>query len=240
MVDLTVVVCVYNENPLVVDALRSVSAQSLDANRYELVVVDDGSTDGTVDLVKRTVDDARYETTILRNERNRGLVASANRGIGAASGTYVVRLDGDDSFAPTALETLLKAALSTQSDLVYSDRYELDVTTNQVTHVEALHEELFSLVAAGTLIKHDILTEIGGYRNMFWEEYDLYIRFLQESSTDPVHVEHPLLVYLRHGESMTADDRRVRDGWDELVECWGKEKLSEYGTLPSFITDDES
>jgi glycosyltransferase involved in cell wall biosynthesis len=240
MVDLTVVMCVYDENPRVVNAIRSVSAQSLDANRYELVVVDDGSTDGTVDLVKRTVDDARYETTILQNERNRGLVASANRGIGAASGTYVVRLDGDDSFAPTALETLLKAALSTQSDLVYSDRYELDVTTNQVTYVEALHEELFSLVAAGTLMKHDILTEISGYRNLFWEEYDLYIRFLQESSTDPVYVSQPLMVYAQHEESMTADDKRVRDGWDELVTEWGKETLSKYGTLPSYISDNES
>jgi glycosyltransferase involved in cell wall biosynthesis len=240
MTELSVVICAYNEASHIAGALGSVAAQTLSPDRYELVVVDDGSTDGTVDVVRQETADVTFDVTVLENHENRGLVPTANRGVRAANGQYVVRLDGDDAFAPRALARLLKRRLETGAPLVCSDRYEVEAVDSSVSYVRVSPEDIYSLVAAGTLLDRQRVIEVGGYQNVFWEEYDLYIRYLRDTGDDPVWVPNPLIVYLRHGDSMTADVDRVREGWAELLDRWGEETLRRYGTLPPDITAYES
>jgi glycosyltransferase involved in cell wall biosynthesis len=232
--------CAYNEASHVTGAIRSLESQTIDPATFELIFVDDGSSDETIAIVERTISNVSFETTILRNERNRGLIHTANKGLDHAIGEYVVRLDADDAFAPSALEALLRGAKLAETDLVYSNRFELDSDTGTVTYVDVDSSDLFSLVAAGTLFDRETAIDVGGYNDVFWEEYDFYIRFLEESGRDPVHVPRPLMVYLQHGESMTADDARVQAGWRELINKWGKQTLREYGTLPPDSTTYES
>ena len=95
----TVLVAVADGERWLETAVRSILRQSL--RDLELVVVDDGSTDATPDLLAR-VDDPRLRT--VRHEQRLGLAASLNRGLDEARGGFVARLDADDVALPTRLE----------------------------------------------------------------------------------------------------------------------------------------
>ncbi len=99
----SVIMSVYNAESTLVEALESIFNQTY--TNWELVVCDDGSTDGTRELLNRTVesiDDSRV--TILTNEINRKLAYSLNRCLEAATGELIARMDGDDISEPDRLE----------------------------------------------------------------------------------------------------------------------------------------
>ncbi|MGD9842293.1 MAG: glycosyltransferase family 2 protein [Steroidobacteraceae bacterium] len=97
----SVVIPTHNRVDRVERALRSITNQSMDD--YEIVVVDDGSSDSTPQYLVGVQSD-RCQT--LRNEPNRGVSASRNRGVAASRGEFVVFLDDDDEFRPTALTAI--------------------------------------------------------------------------------------------------------------------------------------
>jgi glycosyltransferase involved in cell wall biosynthesis len=238
MSKVSVVLCAHDEAATIRGAIGSVRAQTLDSDQIELIVVDDGSTDGTATIVERCTLDVGFQTTIICNEENQGLVRSANRGLHEAKAEYIIRLDADDAFAPSALERLVECAKSYRADLVFSDRYELDLRTNEVEYVPVSYADLFSMVAAGTLMLRDRLSEIGGYKEVFWEEYDLYLRYMADNRKS-IHIPRPLMVYVQHQSSMTANEDRVREGWRELTELWGLDSLKKHGILPHFVENDD-
>jgi Glycosyl transferase family 2 len=87
----TVLMAVHNGEPFVRQSLQSVLAQTY--NEFELLVIDDASTDTTPEIVRRLGDN---RVRLIRNERNLGQVPSLNRGLREAQGEYVARLDADD------------------------------------------------------------------------------------------------------------------------------------------------
>lgn len=94
---ISVVMPVYNVELYVADAIRSVLRQSF--TDFELIVVDDGGTDGSMDIV-RSFHDPRIR---IVSQPNRGLAGARNTGIAAARGDYVALLDSDDCFHPDKL-----------------------------------------------------------------------------------------------------------------------------------------
>jgi glycosyltransferase involved in cell wall biosynthesis len=95
----SIVMPVYNAEPYVGEAIRSMLGQR--HADFECIVIDDGSTDGT-DAVIRGFRDPRIR--YLRNDGNRGLVYTLNRGVQEARGRYIARMDGDDISLPERLE----------------------------------------------------------------------------------------------------------------------------------------
>lgn len=94
----TVLLAVHDGEPYIGEAVQSVLDQTF--TDFELLLVDDASTDETVAIVEGLGDE---RVRILRNERNLGQVPSLNRGLGEARGEYVARLDADDACLPTRL-----------------------------------------------------------------------------------------------------------------------------------------
>src|SRR5438128_1738567 len=94
----TVLMSVRNGERFVARAVRSILRQTL--RDFEFIVIDDGSTDGTSDILAR-FDDRRMR--IIRHEDARGLAFSLQRGVLEARGRYVARLDADDVAAPDRL-----------------------------------------------------------------------------------------------------------------------------------------
>jgi hypothetical protein len=95
----TVLMAVHNGVPHLAKAVESLLRQTL--GDFEIVVVDDGSTDGTREVVASYADP---RIRLVVNDRNLGLAASLNRGLSVAAGEYVARLDADDLSDPTRLE----------------------------------------------------------------------------------------------------------------------------------------
>jgi glycosyltransferase involved in cell wall biosynthesis len=86
---ISVVVCTHNRAEKLASCLSSLGDQTLDSSSYEVVVVDDGSTDATPEVAER------YAMRVIRNERNLGLAASRNVGVEATSGPVVAFTDDD-------------------------------------------------------------------------------------------------------------------------------------------------
>jgi len=106
----TVLIPVYNRRRFIVDAIDSVLAQTV--ADFELLLVDDGSSDGSQDLI-RGYNDARIR--LIQNPQNLGIAATRNRGIEAARSEYVAFLDSDDRALPERLAHQL-AFLDTHPD----------------------------------------------------------------------------------------------------------------------------
>lgn len=225
----TVLVCCYNGAETLSKALDSAVSQSLPPGEYEVLVIDDRSTDGTPDVIQRFIK-SFPNVRSLRNQHNLGLVASCNRGLAEAHGEFFIRLDADDVFTNGILESLAKPLTEGITDFVYCDRYEVSADEGQTRHVCVEPFNIYNLIAIGTMLRTKLLREVGGYRSLFWEEFDLYIRYLLKSGLPPVHVPEPLFYYSNHPGSMTADAMAVAKGWEELFGEWDLQTLRSFGT----------
>lgn len=218
----SVVVVTRNQAATLPEMLRSLGAQTLAPARWELIVIDDGSTDETADILRRKAPAAR----VLRRKESRGLPAGCNAGLRLARGKYWARVDSDDSVSPRWLERVL-GALEAEPSAVCAvpDRYETGGKNKRKVRSEM--ENLYSLIACGTLFKTAALRSAGGYRKFYWEEYDLYLRL--RSKGEFIRVPEPLYNYRKHAASMTGNREARRKGWRELAGVWGEETLRSAG-----------
>ncbi len=116
--NLSVVIPVYNEVDNVIEILRRVKAQKL-AN--EIIVVDDGSTDGTRNILKEL--DGKENVRVLLHERNKGKGAAVMTGLRAAQGDLLLIQDADLEYDPRDYPELLKPLIEDIADVVYGSRF---------------------------------------------------------------------------------------------------------------------
>jgi glycosyltransferase involved in cell wall biosynthesis len=120
MPTISVIVPAYNAEPTLEPCLRSAMAQTL--ADIEIVVVDDGSTDGTRSLIQRlAAQDGRIKPIAL--ERNGGVCRARNCALDAAVGAWIALLDADDTMRTERLERLLAAAEGLGADWIADDQY---------------------------------------------------------------------------------------------------------------------
>ncbi len=117
----SVVIPVYNEANTVAEILRRVQAVKL---KKEVIVVDDGSTDGTAELLAEYRDQqGREPIKVIRHTRNRGKGAALRAGFEAVSGDVVIIQDADLEYDPRDYRKLLKPIVDGDADVVYGSRF---------------------------------------------------------------------------------------------------------------------
>ena len=117
---LTVIIPAYNVDNYIERCIKSVCNQT--EKEIEIIVVNDGSTDKTKEIVEELQKNDRR--IILVNKENGGLSSARNAGIDLAIGRYICHLDGDDWIEPTAYEKMLNLAERENLDIVISDYYD--------------------------------------------------------------------------------------------------------------------
>jgi glycosyltransferase involved in cell wall biosynthesis len=220
----TVAVAAYNEEAYVADAIRSVLAQTRED--FELIVVDDGSTDRTAEVVASFGSDPRVQ---LIRQQNRGLARSLNTAIAAGGAPYVGLIDADDLWMPGYLEKM-GAALDAAPDagFAYTDAFWFDQTRNRFFR-QSMSEyagapsssprepEGFlrllirrNFVFGLTTMRRAALDDIGGFNETLaaCEDYELWIRFLA-SGYGAVRVPGRLAVQRDRGGSMSKEQRSM-------------------------------
>lgn len=191
---ISVVIPVYNGAAFVADAVASVRAQTVAAR--EIIVVDDGSTDATAEVVRGLGEDVRY-----LHQGNRGPAAARNRGVAAAAGDWIAFLDADDRWTEGKLADQLHY-LREHPDvvLVSGDMGEVDddgeILVESVLarhgqrerfqalngrHIPAAVRELLAanFIPTGTvLVRRDVLVEVGGFNPYlrYGEDLELWCR----------------------------------------------------------------
>jgi succinoglycan biosynthesis protein ExoO len=116
--EITVTMPAYNRADLIGRAIESVQSQTL--RSWELVIVDDGSSDDTLDIARAyAARDARIK--VFRNETNLGIGKTRNHAVRRSTGRFITPLDSDDWYQPPRLERLLAAADAHQADILADD-----------------------------------------------------------------------------------------------------------------------
>lgn len=114
MMDVSVIVPVYNAAEYLEQCIRSICAQTLQS--IEIICVDDGSTDGSLEMLKKLA--AEDERITVLTQANAGAGAARNHGLQHAKGKYLSFLDADDFFEPNMLEEAFRAAEKDAAELV--------------------------------------------------------------------------------------------------------------------------
>jgi glycosyltransferase involved in cell wall biosynthesis len=204
----SVVIPCYNQARFLGEAIESVLSQSYP--HFEIVVVDDGSTDNTSEVA------SRYPGVRCIRQENQGLAGARNAGIRHSRGSYLVFLDADDRLLPDALAVGLKelkkhpecAFVSGYHRLIAFDGSPLPTspqTPIEGDHYETLLRSCYISTPAAVMYQRTMLEYVGGFDTSVSPsaDYDLYLRLTREYSV----YQHGEVVaeYRRHGTNMTRD-----------------------------------
>lgn len=121
---ISVVIPVYNCEKHIHRCLKSVSSQDFEG-KYEIIIVDDGSTDNTIDSCNRIISNMNISCKLIK-QPNLGASAARNAGIRVAKGKYLIFVDGDDTLEVNALKILYQLANVNQVDMTFGSFRSLD------------------------------------------------------------------------------------------------------------------
>ncbi len=230
----SVVIPAFNAERSVAATIRSVLAQT--EKDLELIVVDDGSSDRTPEVVAELQADPRVS---LVHQDNQGTAAARNTGIARARAAYVSFLDNDDLWMPTYLAEM-GAALDRRPDagFAYCDAWGLDDATGRVhgfSELEryrpappesATHERLLvalvseNFVMSSTTVRREALDQVSGFDPTVrgTDDYDLWLRIALQGWAAVRGGSDPLLLQRGRSDSQSKDLRMMDDGMRTMLE----------------------
>lgn len=203
---ISIVLPVYNQANYLPAALDGVFAQTYP--HYELIVVDDGSTDATPEVLGRYQE--HHAFTVIR-QNNQGLPRALNAGFAHARGDYLTWTSSDNIMLPQMLEVLAGALDADPSvGLVYADRYLMDEEGNDLGRFDLPDYDPYlllhtNLVHCCFLYRRECMERIGGYNPdfIYAEDWEYWIRISQYWQMK--RVPEPLYRYRLHRSSMTTE-----------------------------------
>lgn len=210
----SVVIPVYNGEKTIKETIESVLFQSF--ADFELLVINDGSTDSTLNVVS-TFKDPRLK---VFSYPNAGLAASRNRGISLASGNYISFIDADDLWTPDKLEAQVNALQENPpAALAYSWTdyiYESGQFFRQGPHFNFSGDVFAKLLlsdfvgnGSNPLIRKQVFSEVGGFDESLnaVEDWDMWLRLAARYPF--VAVPSPQILYRQSPTSMSANPRKM-------------------------------
>jgi len=200
---ISVIVPVYNQEKYVGRCIRSLLSQSLNKDLFEIIVINDGSTDKTI----QSLEVFKKDIIVIKNKKNLGLPKALNSGIKKAKSNYIIRVDSDDYVNEEFLSIIIKfAKLNPEIDAFACDYYLVDDNEKIIKKVNCNIEP----IACGILFKTHHLIDIGLYDEKFLinEEKDLRIRFKKKYSI--ARIALPLYRYRQHDNSLTKNKKKKK------------------------------
>lgn len=195
---ITVLLPAYNAEHTIAATIESVLAQTF--KDFELLIINDGSTDGTADVIKGFVDCC---IKLVNNDGNKGLIYTLNRGIELATGRYIARMDADDIMAPQRLQKQFELLESRpEIDLcstfitIFNESGVIGKQNYGVSNNEIRAEMLFNspLCHPAVMIRSEVFKQYqfdAGFK--YCEDYELFARMLMRHQAE--NIPHRLLKY---------------------------------------------
>ncbi len=214
-VKISVIIPAYNAERFIPRCLATVFAQIL--KPHEIIVVDDGSTDGTAQLAEK------LGATVLRRQ-NGGIGAARNSGIQNATGEWVALLDADDTWAPDKLAQQV-AAIRPDTVLVYTGlKYFDDLGERNMLRADdplSVRRRLrYSnpIAPSSVILRRQSVLAAGGFREgtLTCEDWGMWVRLMPLGSF--AAVADPLTNYYVHPKSISASPEKMLDGLSSIIE----------------------
>jgi len=235
----SVLIPVYNCERFISQALESVYNQTY--QNFEVIIVDDGSTDRTSEIL---VDMKDSRTFIYRNPQNKGLTRSLNIGLKLCRGEYVARMDADDVSYPQRFEKQVRFLNENPDCLVVGSwcnwidsNGEMHGSWEPPTEYEDIKKKLLvnnSLAHGSVMLRRSSLTKIGGYNEKYTyaQDYDLWLRLSEVGEIQNI-AEH--LYNLRFWtEAVSSARKKQQDEYAELAlqEALQRKNIQKLRTSP--------
>src|SRR5687767_3841678 len=219
---ISIVIPAYNVSTYIGEALSSVLAQ--DYTNYEVIIVNDGSTD-TPDL-ERVLEAYRDRIVYIKQE-NRGISAARNAGMALARGELIALLDADDAWLPGKLTEQLEFMRNGEYDMVYGDALLFgemlwpEGTTfmdrspsNGPVSLHSLLNLQATPVVSTVIMRRDLVMQVGGFDETdrtIPEDYELWLR-LARAGASIAYQHKPLAKYRYRSDSMSASRVKLHAG----------------------------
>ncbi|UNC93581.1 glycosyltransferase family 2 protein [Candidatus Contubernalis alkaliaceticus] len=210
----SIIIPTRNRAQLLKTSLKSVQAQTY--KNYEVLVVDDCSTDGTLDVVKNYQKQG-MDIVYVKHLSPRGGAAARNTAIKRSSGSMTAFLDDDDLWLPEKLEKQVKLLTDSRSETaaVYtglrfcgeSDNIIKDVLPEIRGNIfERLLEKNYIGTLSSVLLRKEALFEVGGFDESLpsKQDLDLYLRISQKYEFD--YIKEILVIYRKHHQGRISDN----------------------------------
>lgn len=230
----SVITPAYNAEKYIAETIKSVQGQSF--GQWELIVVDDASSDATVQIVQKFVEqDERIK--LFANPENIGQGLTRNKAIEIAQGRYIAFLDSDDVWAPSKLEKQVSALQLTGAAMSHTSYDFIDGSGNQIKGVLEVspnpidYNHLLQRTEIGCLTAiYD--TELVGKRYMpdlpRSQDYALWLDILYDSNVS-VPIQEVLAHYRVHGENIS------KNKWVKVPYHWKVIRSQKNMTLPKSV-----
>ena len=208
-IKVSVIVAVHNEERFIGRCLRSLIRQDMDNSCFEIIVVNDGSTDKTAYAL-----DLFYgDINVVTHHENLGLPAAINSGLDIARGEYIVRVDSDDFVNKTFL-TILTTYLDFNEHCaaVSCDYFLVDEHENFIKRASANE----SPIACGIIFRRELMDDVGPMNEDFLlnEEKEFRRRFEKKYMIENISI--PLYRYRKHEGNLTNDLSKIKK-YDDLL-----------------------
>lgn len=217
MKKVSIIMGIYNCENFLAESLISIVNQTY--KNWELILCDDGSTDGTLKIAAEYVErDERIK--LIRNNSNLGLAKTLNNCLQHSSGEYILRHDGDDIMVGRRIETQVAYMKKHDCDACGSGAYLFDKRGVWGTRQPVRFPNKNIMIKDGPFIhptvimKHEKLLEVGGYSENHLtmqrlEDYDLWMKFFEKGFM--LHnIQEPLIYFREDHESYHRKSRRFR------------------------------
>jgi glycosyltransferase involved in cell wall biosynthesis len=209
MIKISIIVTNYNYGHYLGRCLRSLLSQSINREDYEIIVVDDASTDSS----HKIYESFKNEIKTIKIAENVGLAQASNIGIRSAVGRYFVRVDADDMLCSNYLSVMEEIIREGCPSYVYSNYWDIDAEGGILREVdlpEFSEKEIFfrgDFLATGTMYNKKIFNALGGYKtevkNCGLENYDLILRLIKGGYCGHF-VPTALFKYRRHQSNLSV------------------------------------
>jgi len=214
---ITVLMAIYNGAVYLRECMESVLHQTY--GNFEFLIIDDGSTDSTPDIIRSYKDD---RIRLLRNDKNLSQVASLNIGLDHAKGEYIARIDADDIMLPHRLERQLRflekrpdiALLGTCGEAIDEKGRAISKSKLPVRNEEIIATILFGefiMVHSSLMFRKDVIIKAGKYNEAFsfTEDYKLATDLLAKRHKIN-NMPDSLIKYRIHDDRISVRDSRLQ------------------------------
>ncbi len=196
---ISIIMAAYNSEKTIEQAISSVIAQTYP--QFELLVIDDCSTDNTAALIERLAQrDSRIR--LIRNEKNSGVSYTRKRGLKEACGEWIAILDSDDAWRPNKLEKQIALQQEKNADLLYTGSAFMGSNGNAIDYIlhapaeidyrRLLKQNLIS--NSSVLVRKTLYVKYYAIGDNMHEDFAMWLQMLKAGNV-AYGVDEPLLVY---------------------------------------------
>ena len=177
--EISLIIPVYNTEKYLDECLKSIEKQTIDKSLLEVIIINDGSTDSSLNIINNYINKNKW---ILINQKNSGLSISRNNGINISKGKYIMFLDSDDYIEKDTLKDMYEAIKKNNSDLVigkinafdskgfYGYYFDKVINKNETYYFNENKKIIKTISVCSKLYKKDIIKDVKFIPNLKHED----------------------------------------------------------------------